>query len=168
MITNYITFSSSSHQQVHINSPFILNGICVRWKGYLDLERLDGLGCIEFDEETAKVEDVILREQVEAYNRRMKEFEEYRKAQQRHIAAFMGQHHALQQAAAVAAAQQHQISTTTMSSSALSTTELAEATSTVSSSKMPRLHDDENSQKINGQIHTDLVDIEEVSEGMWS
>ena len=72
------------------------------------MERLDGVACMEFDEEAAKIEDVILREQVEAYNRRMKEFEEYRKAQQRHIAAMMGQHHALQQAAAAAAAAQQQ------------------------------------------------------------
>ena len=33
------------------------------------MERLDGVGCLEFDEETAKVEDALLREQVEAYNR---------------------------------------------------------------------------------------------------
>lgn len=55
--------------QVHIRSPSILNGVCVRWKGYLDMERLDGVGCLEFDEETAKIEDALLREQVEAYNR---------------------------------------------------------------------------------------------------
>ena len=80
------------------------------------MERLDGVACMEFDEEAAKVEDVILREQVEAYNRRMKEFEEYRKAQQRHIAAVMGQHHALQQAAAAAAAQQQQQAASSTSS----------------------------------------------------
>ena len=109
----------SSPQQVHLNAPVILNGVCVRWKGHLDLERLDGVGSIEFDEEAAKIEDVILREQVEAYNRRMKEFEEYRKAQQRHIAAVMGQHHALQQAA-VAAAQQQQASSSSSCSDQVS------------------------------------------------
>ena len=134
---------------MHLNAPVILNGVCVRWKGHLDLERLDGAGSIEFDEEAAKIEDVILREQVEAYNRRMKEFEEYRKAQQRHIAAFMGQQHALQQAAAAAAAaqQHHNVSSTP--------TAVAEASST----SQPSL------SKSNGQIHSaaDLVDIEEVS-----
>ena len=100
--------SFSLPHQVHIKSPLVVNGVCVRWKGYFDMERLDGVACMEFDEEAAKIEDVILREQVEAYNRRMKEFEEYRKAQQRHIAAVMGQHHALQQAAAAAAAAQQQ------------------------------------------------------------
>ena len=134
---------------MHLNAPVILNGVCVRWKGHLDLERLDGAGCLEFDEEAAKIEDVILREQVEAYNRRMKEFEEYRKAQQRHIAAFMGQQHALQQAAAAAAAAQHQVS---------STPTAAEASSTSMAPPDP-------SSKSNGQIHSaaDLVDIEEVS-----
>ena len=95
----------------------ILNGVCIRWRGWLDLERLDGAASLEFDEEAAKIEDVILREQVEAYNRRMKEFEEYRKAQQRHIAAVMGQHHALQQAAAAAAAAQQQQPAASSSSS---------------------------------------------------
>ena len=102
---------------MHLNAPVILNGVCVRWKGHLDLERLDGAASLEFDEEAAKIEDVILREQVEAYNRRMKEFEEYRKAQQRHIAAVMGQHHALQQAAAAAAAAQQQQPAASSSSS---------------------------------------------------
>lgn len=96
--------------QVHIKSPFILNGVCVRWKGYLDMERLDGVGAIEFDEEAAAIEDAALRDTVEAYNRRVKEFEEHSKARSRQIAAF--QHaaaaHAAQaaQAAHVAAHQQ--------------------------------------------------------------
>ena len=50
--------------QVHLRSPFILNGVCVRWRGWLDLERLDGVGCLEFDEENALLEDAKLREQV--------------------------------------------------------------------------------------------------------
>ena len=81
----------------------ILNGVCIKWKGYMDMERLDGVGSIEFDEETAKVEDTILREQVEAYNKRMKDFEEHRKQQQRQLAAFMGQHQAAMAAMAAAA-----------------------------------------------------------------
>ena len=101
--------------QVHVRSPFILNGVCVRWKGYLDMERLDGVGAIEFDEEAAAIEDAALRDTVEAYNRRVKEFEEHSKARSRQIAAF--QHaaaahaaHAAHaaQAAHVAAAQQQQ------------------------------------------------------------
>jgi hypothetical protein len=33
----------------------ILNGVCVRWRGFLDLQRLDGIGRIEFDHQMAKV-----------------------------------------------------------------------------------------------------------------
>ena len=41
--------------QVHLKSQFILNGVCVIWKGWLDLHRLDGIGSIEFDVERATV-----------------------------------------------------------------------------------------------------------------
>lgn len=41
--------------QVHILSHFIMNGVCVRWKGRIDLDKLDGTGCLEFDEERAMV-----------------------------------------------------------------------------------------------------------------
>ena len=44
-----------------------MNGVCVRWKGYLNLERLDGEGCLEFDDENALVEDAKLRKQVGAF-----------------------------------------------------------------------------------------------------
>ena len=103
--------------QVHIRSPFILNGVCVRWKGYLDLERLDGVGCIEFDEDTATLEDAIMRDTVEAYNRRIKDFEEHNKARQRQLAAFMGH----QQQVAAALQQQLEHSNSTSSSTPTST-----------------------------------------------
>lgn len=32
-----------------------MNGVCVCWRGWVDLERLDGVGCLEFDEERAGV-----------------------------------------------------------------------------------------------------------------
>jgi len=54
--------------QVHLKSPFILNGVCVRWKGYVDLERLDGAGCVEFDDESATLEDAILKVGVFVYS----------------------------------------------------------------------------------------------------
>ena len=53
-----------------------MNGVCVRWRGWLDLERLDGVGCLEYDEERGQLEDAILREQMERYNSRMRELEE--------------------------------------------------------------------------------------------
>jgi len=62
--------------KVHIKSSFIMNGVCVRWRGWIDLERLDGVGCIEFCEERAATEDALLREQIERYNTRLREFED--------------------------------------------------------------------------------------------
>lgn len=41
--------------QVFIKSRFIMNGVCVVWKGWLDLQRLDGAGYLEFDEDKAQV-----------------------------------------------------------------------------------------------------------------
>jgi len=37
-----------------------MNGVCVRWKGRIDLEKLDGIGCLEFDEERAMVSVYII------------------------------------------------------------------------------------------------------------
>ena len=68
------------------------------------MERLDGVGAIEFDEEAAAIEDAALRDTVEAYNRRVKEFEEHSKARSRQIAAF--QHAAAAHAAHAAHAAQ--------------------------------------------------------------
>lgn len=53
-----------------------MNGVCVRWRGYIDLERLDGVGAIEFDEEMAMREDAILRDQMERYTQRLREYED--------------------------------------------------------------------------------------------
>lgn len=53
-----------------------MNGVCVRWRGWIDVERLDGVGCLEYDEERAAREDAILREQIERYNQRLREFED--------------------------------------------------------------------------------------------
>ncbi|KAF6214631.1 hypothetical protein GE061_009374 [Apolygus lucorum] len=68
------------HGKVHIRSQFIMNGVCVRWRGWVDLERLDGVGCLEFDEDKALIEDSILRDQIERYNQRLRDFEEKQRA----------------------------------------------------------------------------------------
>lgn len=34
----------------------ILNGVCVIWRGWIDLHRLDGMGCLEYDDERAQVQ----------------------------------------------------------------------------------------------------------------
>jgi len=70
--------------KVHIKSRFILNGVCARWRGWIDQDRLDGVGCIEFDEEAARIEDVYRREQVERFNQRLREFEEDQRAYRNH------------------------------------------------------------------------------------
>ncbi|XP_044752516.1 protein big brother-like [Coccinella septempunctata] len=43
--------------KVHIKSSFIMNGVCVRWRGWIDLDRLEGVGCLEYDEELGAKED---------------------------------------------------------------------------------------------------------------
>lgn len=53
-----------------------MNGVCVRWRGWVDLERLDGVGCLEYCEERAAAEDILLREQIDRYNQRLREFED--------------------------------------------------------------------------------------------
>lgn len=115
-----------------------MNGVCVRWKGYVDLERLDGAGCVEFDEESATLEDAILKDTVEAYNRRMKEFEEHTKARSRQLAAFMGHHQA---AAAAAAAHAHAAAAAqaAAASAALASTGVGSPSSTTTTTTSPSL-----------------------------
>ncbi|KAK7605537.1 hypothetical protein V9T40_007395 [Parthenolecanium corni] len=62
--------------KVHLRSHFIMDGVCVYWRGWIDLERLDGVGCLEFDEERAAIEDSVMRKQIEMYNQGLREFEE--------------------------------------------------------------------------------------------
>jgi len=77
--------------KVHIKSTMIMNGVCIRFRGWLDVERLDGVGCMEYDEERGAIEDAILREQIERYNSRMRELEErqriFKAAQERQAEA---------------------------------------------------------------------------------
>ena len=41
--------------KVHLKSQFIMNGVCVIFRGALDLNRLDGVASLEFDSERAEV-----------------------------------------------------------------------------------------------------------------
>jgi len=41
--------------QVYLKAPMILNGVCVIWRGWIDLQRLDGMGYLEYDQERAQV-----------------------------------------------------------------------------------------------------------------
>ena len=65
-------------------SRFIMNGVCVAWRGWLDLERLDGAGGLELDTERAAHEDALLRDQIERYNQRLRDFEEKQRAYRDH------------------------------------------------------------------------------------
>uniref|UniRef100_A0A1Q3FQE6 Putative transcription factor cbf beta subunit n=1 Tax=Culex tarsalis TaxID=7177 RepID=A0A1Q3FQE6_CULTA len=71
------------HGKVHIKSHLIMNGVCVRFRGWLDMERLDGIGCLELDEKRAAQEDAILREQLDRYNQRLRDFEDKQRTYQR-------------------------------------------------------------------------------------
>ncbi|XP_071817202.1 core-binding factor subunit beta-like isoform X2 [Apostichopus japonicus] len=62
--------------KVHLKSQLILNGVCITWRGWVDLQRLDGIGYIEYDEERAMIEDVVRKEALEEQSRRLREFEE--------------------------------------------------------------------------------------------
>ncbi|XP_076243406.1 protein big brother [Calliopsis andreniformis] len=68
------------HGKVHLRSHLIMNGVCVMWRGWIDLERLDGVGCLEYDEKRAAEEDALLRDQLERYNQRLRDFEEKQRA----------------------------------------------------------------------------------------
>ncbi|XP_077292263.1 protein big brother-like [Arctopsyche grandis] len=70
--------------KVHLVSRFIMNGVCVIWRGSLDLERLDGAGGLELDTERAAHEDALLRDQIERYNQRLRDFEEKQRAYRDH------------------------------------------------------------------------------------
>jgi len=64
-----------------------MNGVCTQWKGWINLEKLEGAGALEYDEERGAIEEKILKEQMERYVSRMKEFEErqrfFKEAQER-------------------------------------------------------------------------------------
>lgn len=87
---DYVDFEREQGK-VHLKSQFILNGVCVIWKGWLDLHRLDGIGSIEFDVERATIEDALLRDQIDQYNRQLRDFEDrerhYREEQERRAEA---------------------------------------------------------------------------------
>ena len=41
--------------KVHLKSNFLMNGVCVTFKGIMDLQRLDGTAYLEHDQVQAKV-----------------------------------------------------------------------------------------------------------------
>jgi len=75
------------HGKVHIRSHFIMNGICVLFRGWVDLDRLDGVGSIEFDEERGSLEEAILKDQVERHKAYLREMEQRERLMQRQAEA---------------------------------------------------------------------------------
>ena len=43
------------NNKVHLQSKFIMNGVCIKWIGWIDLETLSGKARLVFDEEQALV-----------------------------------------------------------------------------------------------------------------
>jgi len=62
--------------KVHICSSFILNGVCVRWRGWLCLEKLEGVGSLELDLELVSKEESLLQRQLALVQQKLRECEE--------------------------------------------------------------------------------------------
>ncbi|XP_029378710.1 core-binding factor subunit beta isoform X4 [Echeneis naucrates] len=61
---------------VYLKAPMILNGVCVIWRGWIDLQRLDGMGYLEYDDERAQHEDALAQAAFEEARRRTRDFED--------------------------------------------------------------------------------------------
>ena len=44
--------------QVYLDAPLIINCVCVRWKGFVNMDKLDGVGGFRFDEDAARVRNI--------------------------------------------------------------------------------------------------------------
>ena len=64
-----------------------MNGICVIFRGWIDLERLDGVGSLEFDEERAAIEEAILKDESERHKAYMREVEQRNRLAERQAQA---------------------------------------------------------------------------------
>lgn len=62
--------------RVHLTSDFIMNGVCVKWVGWMDLEVLTGKAKLLFDEERAKIEDETMRQVLKETQERVRMFDE--------------------------------------------------------------------------------------------
>uniref|UniRef100_A0A672FT59 Core-binding factor subunit beta n=1 Tax=Salarias fasciatus TaxID=181472 RepID=A0A672FT59_SALFA len=71
----YVDFERETGK-VYLKAPMILNGVCVIWRGWIDLQRLDGMGYLEYDDERAQHEDALAQAAFEEARRRNREFED--------------------------------------------------------------------------------------------
>lgn len=65
----YVDFDKDPSKVV-MKSRFIMNGVCVQLKGWVDLKRLDGIARLEFDYDLAEQEDRIVRARLREYEER--------------------------------------------------------------------------------------------------
>uniref|UniRef100_A0A8C4GUK1 Core-binding factor subunit beta n=1 Tax=Dicentrarchus labrax TaxID=13489 RepID=A0A8C4GUK1_DICLA len=89
----YVDFERETGK-VHLKAPMILNGVCVIWRGWIDLQRLDGMGFLEYDEERAQHEDALAQAAFEEARRRTRDFED-RDRSHREDLEVRGPHHYL-------------------------------------------------------------------------
>lgn len=74
------------HNKVHLLCGFIMNGVCVKWVGWIDLDSLGGKAKLMFDEEKAKEEDELMQQVVKETQERIRLMEEsQRRWQQDHM-----------------------------------------------------------------------------------
>ena len=59
-----------------LDSPVIVNGVSVRWRGSVNLEKLDGVGGFRFDEDSSRVEDMAMQQQVDSYKHALRDWED--------------------------------------------------------------------------------------------
>lgn len=48
---------------MHLKASFILNGVCVLWRGWIEIATLEGFGCLEFDSYNGFIEDTLVKQQ---------------------------------------------------------------------------------------------------------
>ncbi|XP_064398421.1 core-binding factor subunit beta-like isoform X2 [Halichondria panicea] len=79
-----VSFDLENHK-VNMSSRFIMNGVCIKWVGWIDLDTLVGKARLIFDEEQARVEDEIMRAVMKETQERVRMFEEnQRRWQEQH------------------------------------------------------------------------------------
>lgn len=66
--------------KAHITSHLIMNGVCVKFRGWLHLDSLVGAGCLEYDEKRALEEEAILHYQLGLNSSMIRDFENNQRA----------------------------------------------------------------------------------------
>jgi len=74
--TNSYCDFTKERGKVHICTSFILNGVCVRWRGWLCLDKLEGVGSLDLDLELVQREEQLLQRQLALVQQKLRECEE--------------------------------------------------------------------------------------------